>query len=514
MLRRIRIGIALLVIGLFVFMFLDGENSSTILSKALLFVQFMPSLVKWILTAGGVMSIGFLFILLLTLVFGRVYCTCLCPLGILQDIVIFFSRKIGKKKTYRYQQPQPFIRYGIFVLTVVCSILGTLAFLNLLDPYSLFSRIIVQIFKPIGVLLKNLLVSILERFEVYTLLTIPFPPILLLTFIATLLFFLILLGMTIWRGRMYCNTLCPVGTLLGMVSRLAFYKISLDAERCIACGLCEKGCRAGCINIPDKSIDSTRCVACFDCLDLCPKSAVAYTRVMPKAKSDNIDPSKRRLLALSASAVGSLMLVSLPLRLMIKPILLKGESVPIVPPGALSVDHFTETCTACYLCVNICPARAIQPALFEYGLRGIMQPTMNYTQGYCVYECNACGKICPTGAITQLELEVKKRTQIGRVQLIKDRCIVHTKKQDCGACVEVCPTQAVYTVERENVLFPETKVEHCIGCGRCEYVCPVTPNKAILVEGNAVHAKAKEPFLGQQPARKALPQEGKDGFPF
>jgi formate hydrogenlyase subunit 6/NADH:ubiquinone oxidoreductase subunit I len=513
MLRRIRIGIALLVIGLYLLTFWGGEKLTPVLSTPLLSFQLTPALVKWIMVGGGIAAMGFLCILGLTLMFGRVYCACLCPLGIVQDILIFFSKKIRRQKA-SYQRPHTFLRYAVFVLTVVFSILGTFALLNFLDPYSLFGRITIHLFKPVGIWLNNLLVSILEHFEVYSLSTIPVPPLIPLTFSLTLAFFLILLGMASLRGRMYCNTLCPVGTLLGMIARFSFYKMSLHEENCIACSICERGCRAGCINVAEKTIDATRCVVCFDCLDLCPKSAVVYTHSRPKARQDNVNLARRKLLALSASTAGSLIVASVPLRTTTKPLIPQGKSGPIVPPGALSVDHFTEACTACYLCVSVCPARAIQPGLFEYGLRGMMQPKMDYRHGYCAYECNLCGRICPTGAITPLAIEEKKLTQIGKAQFNKDRCVVYTKNQECGACVEVCPTHAVYTVERDNILYPETKTEHCTGCGRCENVCPVPRPKAIIVEGHEVHAKALEPYFPQQPVCKEQVQQGKDGFPF
>ena len=138
---------------------------------------------------------------------------------------------------------------------------------------------------------------------------------------------------------------------------------------------------------------------------------------------------------------------------------------------------------------------------------------MNYEQGYCNYDCNLCGHVCPTGAISPLELPEKQLVQIGEAQLDKDLCIVHTRDEDCGACAEVCPTHAVYTEERDNVFYPEMNLELCIGCGACEFVCPVTP-KAIFVEGNAVHATAKEPFYDQEPVQQTDPQQGDEDFPF
>ena len=514
MLRSVRIGISLLVVLLFGLIFLGGEQASTFLAKPLSYVQFTPALAQWTLSAGGAAALGVLCILLLTLGFGRVYCACLCPLGIFQDGLLFLAGTLRRKTVYALQPAYPFLRYGMLATTIASFVLGSLALPNFLDPYSFAGRLMSQLFRPIVVFLNNLLAALLEVFGVYALASLPIPPLLWLPFSVTLLGFLLLAGMTIRRGRLYCNTLCPVGAILGMVSRFAFYKIALQQAECINCGLCAQKCRAGCIDVPHKTIDASRCVACFDCLAICPKTALAYRRRMPQTKPEPIDPARRKLLALTASAAGTLMVASLPLRSAFRPLLPAAAVAPVVPPGALSVAHFTATCTACYLCVNICPAQGIQPALFAYGLRGVLQPTLDYKHGYCAYECNACGRVCPTGAITPLPLAEKKLTQIGQTKLIKDLCVVYAKKQECGACVEVCPTHAVYTEERETILYPETKVEHCTGCGRCELVCPVVPAKAIFVEARAVHASASEPYYVSPPARQAAPPSGSSDFPF
>ena len=142
-----------------------------------------------------------------------------------------------------------------------------------------------------------------------------------------------------------------------------------------------------------------------------------------------------------------------------------------------------------------------------------MQPTMNYREGYCHYDCNTCGQVCPTGAILPIELAEKQLTQIGQAELVKDRCIVYERDEDCGACAEVCPTHAVYTVEENNIFYPETNLELCIGCGACEFVCPQEP-KAIFVKGNIIHATAKEPFYDQEPLKVPIQEGAEENFPF
>ncbi len=506
--RNIRIGISFFIMGLFILTFFGREKLSIFFSKILSFFQFTPSL---FFIAGGLSSFGFFIIFLLTIAFGRVYCSFLCPLGIFQDVIIFFSRKTIKRRKNRYQKPYNLIRYPILILTVISSIIGSLIFINFLDPYSFFGRIATNLFKPLFVFINNVIVSIFERFDIYALSMIEIHQITPLILTPTLLLFLILLVMSIFRGRMYCNTLCPVGTLLGIISRFSIFKITIDKEKCTSCGQCETECRAGCIDLRNQTVDTTRCVVCFDCLEICTKSAVEYNLTI-KRKEKKIDLSRRNLLKDSVSTVGSMILLNFPLRLFPKKSVQEGKSVPITPPGSISIEHFTAACTACHLCVNACPSKVLKPTFLEYGLTGIMQPSMDYKKGYCEYECNICGKVCPTGAIKPLSLEEKKLTQIGKVHFIEDYCVVYKNNKDCGACAEICPTHAVFTVEKDNVFYIETDVDFCIGCGACEHVCPEIP-KAIFVKGNRVHEKARKPFSGEEPVRKPRPHEDRD-FPF
>lgn len=147
----------------------------------------------------------------------------------------------------------------------------------------------------------------------------------------------------------------------------------------------------------------------------------------------------------------------------------------------------------------------------EYGIRGLLQPKMNYPNGFCEYECNLCGKICPTGAILPLTPEEKKITQIGMVDLLKDKCVVYVKNENCGACVEVCPTHTITFIDKGNILYPEVDNRYCIGCGACSHACPTAP-KSIIVRSNPVHKKA-EKYVAPKPS---APQEKttRDEFPF
>ncbi len=526
MLRKIRITAAWIVMGLFLLIFVGGEQVSEAVADRVVFFQFTPSLVKFLLAAGGLVSLGFLVILVLTLLFGRIYCASLCPLGILQDVLTFVRTKCLRSKSgqdVRFPNAgkmpalqNPFFRYGILGLTLASAVLGSFAILNLLDPYSLFGRIATHLFKPVFVFVNNLIGATLELFDIYTVTILAYHHIPLFILGLSCVFLLVLVFLTTIRGRTYCNTVCPVGTLLGLLSHLSLFTITLRQETCISCGICERICRGGCIDSKRKMVDSSRCVVCFDCVSVCPTSAVDYSCALKLSQKQPYNPSRRKLLIGSTSALGSLVLLGIPLRSITKPVLSQGAATPVTPPGSKSIRHFTGTCTACHLCVSACPSKVIHPAFFKYGLRGMMQPELDYYRGSCAYECNACGYVCPTGAITPLPLEEKKLTQIGKATLVKEDCLVHAKDQECGACVEVCPTHAVYTEKRGGILYPELNVDHCIGCGYCQFVCPVE-SKAIFVEGSEFHGIAKEPlYFEQEPALEITEPQTDDGeeFPF
>ncbi len=223
----------------------------------------------------------------------------------------------------------------------------------------------------------------------------------------------------------------------------------------------------------------------------------------------NQNNNRRRFLLGGAAAAGAIALNACgsPER---NPYIKQDSTVPVTPPGSESTTNFNEKCTACHLCVNECPSQVIQPAWHEYGLEGIFQPKMDYHTSFCTYDCVRCSQVCPTGAIKPIDFEEKKKIQIGKAELIFNICVVFTDNQDCGACAEHCPTQAVSMEPYGNIMRPVMEQDICVGCGACEYICPVRPHRAILVVSNKVHQPAKLPEV------KNLQEEYKetDDFPF
>lgn len=498
LLKKARIFVSLLLFVLITFIFIDfGNTFPNGLIKGILFFQFVPSLLKFIQISAFIFS-GFIFVFILTVLFGRVYCSFLCPVGTLQDLFIVISKKFKKRKRFKFQRPQNIWRYGIFIGVILFLIFGSVFSLNLLDPYSIFGKIASTLIRPVYYTINNIGVSILEQFQNYTLFPVDLKSFSWASF-GYASFFVILIGWLVYKhGRLYCNTVCPVGTLLGLISRFSIFKINLHQTLCTSCGVCGANCKAECIDTKNKTVDFSRCIGCMDCLTACPSGGVlfSYGSSIKKAEPDRKQSSRRRQFIKNSVAIPAGVLFiskksfSEGLADGKKPV---NKEYPVIPPGALSLTHFNNSCTACHLCVSSCPTRVIQPSLLEFGLFGILQPHMDFHTSFCNFECTLCSEVCPTGAILSIEPEQKKLTQLGVSKFIKENCIVYTDEKDCGACSEHCPTKAVNMVFYKNDLkIPEVKDDICIGCGACEYACPTTP-KSIYVEGNPIHKLAKKP---------------------
>jgi ferredoxin len=319
----------------------------------------------------------------------------------------------------------------------------------------------------------------------------------------------------------------------------------MDAHTCTRCGKCSFACKSSCINVKTLKVDFSRCVACYDCISVCPENSIRYSTYKTAVKEEITTVTSKR------EFIGKAMLYGLTLAGISgktfsaerpveqgkgneyknghenekvnksgsgpKPIpgerpagkIVNIKNYPVSPPGSISLEHFNDRCTACHLCVTVCPTNVLQPSFLEYGFTGMMQPFMDYSVEYCNNECTKCGEACPTGAILPLTVEDKKLEQIGQVIFIKEKCIVYTDNTSCGSCSEHCPTQAVKMVPYQNGLtIPETDKDICIGCGACEFACPVKPHPSIFVDGQAVHRVAKAP------KQEELKVEEGDAFPF
>lgn len=503
-LKTLRVGVALVFFTLTVLVFLDLHNRvAPPIAYGVLYLQFVPSLLQYFHTAAPGAA-GCIVIVVLTVLFGRVYCSTICPLGTLQDIVGFAAARGRKRRSFRFSAPLNALRYAILSLTVLLLLAGSGLLLNLLDPFSSFGRIVANLFRPATLLANNVAALLLEQVGIYALPRVQWAAFAAASAGLSMATLLLVAWLAATRGRLYCNTICPVGTLLGLLAGISWLRIGIDQDACTGCRSCEDVCKAGCIDSRWKTVDSSRCVGCCNCLAVCRKDALRFEnrwrRPVPAAQPDR---ERREFLLNSGALLLGLTGVPEPARVIIqsKPTTIPERvTSPTSPPGSGSIAHFTATCTACHLCVSACPSRVLVPSLFEFGLEGMMQPRMNFHSCHCNYDCTICMDICPSGAILPLGVERKRLTQLGVARFIKENCVVFTDNTACGACSEHCPTKAVDMVPYPNpankpLKIPEMKPDFCIGCGGCEHACPTRPYKAICVDGNPVHKLAKQPVV-------------------
>jgi len=514
-LRRIRIVFSALVLIWFTLAFIDFKQLIPAeYYNYMLFLQFVPSVFKFydLKSAAGA---GFIIILVLTLLSGRSYCSFLCPLGIGQDVNSRIGGRLRKKfRRYGFKRPFTVTRNVILAATLVLTMVYGIYAVSLLDPFSIFGRFMTYFGKPLVLHANNLIANNLGKLDIYTLSNIPVKSYNLINYAIPAAFFLLIGALSLTKGRLYCNMICPVGTLLGLLSKISLLRIKIDHSACTRCGRCAIRCKSSCIDFLHSKVDVTRCVDCFDCIYTCQDKAISYGIVSLRKKEHVTDENKRKniagslllLFGLSQAASGQEKSVPKPKK---ESTVKENKTSPVSPPGAGSIKRFNDLCTACSLCITACPNSVLQPSFKEYGLTGIMQPVMDYHKSFCTYNCTVCTDICPTNALQPLLPEAKKLTQLGKAIFVEDNCIVKTEKTACGACSESCPTKAVYMIPFErNLVIPKVNTDICIGCGHCEFACPTTPYKAIYVDGNPVHAAAKKPET-KEPTKKA-PVE----FPF
>lgn len=468
MLRKIRLAAAALFFAGITLLFVGiGHQWWGWMAK----LQFLPSCMALNFAAIA-------FVLLLTLVFGRIYCSVICPMGVFQDLVIrvrkLLSPKGRKPKRHFVKEPR-IVRYGVLALVIVTALTFSQLLLTVLAPYSAYGRMVRSI---VG----------LSRGESLT-------PALLITAAATLV--VICVCAWIW-GRGWCNTVCPVGSVLGLVSRFSLFKVSIDQSQCVSCRKCENGCKSSCIDIDTHTIDHSRCVDCFDCMDSCPKGGITFRFSLPrKAKTgpvtESVDKGRRAFMATTAFVGSSLALGAQNKRLDggLADVIDKTSperSERLVPFGAESVKDFYDRCTACQLCVSNCPNGVLRPST---DIGHFLQPQMGYEKGWCRPECTTCSQVCPAGAIRPLKAEEKLTHKIGTAKVNLSLCLAAKDEASCGNCSRHCPVGAVRMVKTDGYhrSIPVVAEAQCIGCGACEYLCPARPISAITVDGISVHIK-------------------------
>lgn len=494
MLRKTRIFLAVVFFIGITFLFLDFTGTLHSWLGWMAKIQFMPAF--FAVNFGVVAAL-----LILTLLFGRLYCSIICPLGVFQDIVSHISGRIRKNR-FNYSPALRWLRYTVLAIFILVMALGIGSLIALLEPYGAYGRMVSNLAAPIYQWFNNIFAGIAEHFESYAFYETEIWIKGLSTLIIAVATFIIISVLAWKNGRTYCNTICPVGTVLGVVSRFSLFKVAINTDKCTNCGKCGKRCKASCIDTKEHKIDHSRCVACMNCLGDCSFGAISLThRYLWKTKRKNtnteetgVDESRRSFLIAGAMVAGAATLKAQEMKVDGGLATIENKKIPvretrITPPGSWSARNLSQHCSACQLCVSACPNQVLRPSS---DFMMMMQPEMSYERGYCRPECVKCSEVCPTGSIRRIDRAEKSSIQIGHAVWIKKNCVPLTDKVECGNCERHCPTKAIQMVASDinnpaSLKIPIVNAEICIGCGACENLCPARPFSAIYVEGHERH---------------------------
>jgi MauM/NapG family ferredoxin protein len=448
---------------------------TTIASRAF-FIAFLPALIT----------------LAVTFLLGRVACGWVCPLGSLHQFFSFVFKKTKLHRPKKLQDNYTTWKYYILVF-ILASAVFSLDVAGFLDPFSFLYRSFVVGALPvvsygfsafIGLFYQvnltgigDILIQFFENLDINAVFIQGF-------FIGILFIGVVLLNRI--RERFWCRYICPLGALLGIVSRWNLFDLRIDKDKCIECSLCTIQCQTQAAPYPNDGWKSSECVYCFTCASICPTNAVKFPVKFAGEKIETIDLSRRKLLFTSLLGIFAMPFFRLT------PAKQRASERLIRPPGALPEEQFLKKCVKCGECMKVCPTNALQPVVSEAGPEGIWTPRLDPKIGYCDYYCSLCTQVCPTGAIKELTIEEKNALKIGTAWVNRNRCIPWKFGDPCIVCEEHCPVSPkaikfmkIEVVRQDGViktpLAPVIDLEQCTGCGICENKCPVVDDPAIYI---------------------------------
>lgn len=485
MLRKIRIVLACIFFAAVTLLFLDFTGVLHLYLGWLAKVQLLPAILA--LNVGVVAAL-----LVVTLLVGRVYCSVICPLGVMQDCFSWLGGK-AKRNRFHYAKGHTVLRIICLALFVLLMVFGLNGIAILVAPYSAYGRIASNLFQPVYMWLNNLCAYFAERAGSYAFYSVDVRVKSGVVLAIAAVTFVVIGFLSFKWGRLWCNTICPVGTVLGFFARFAIFKPVINTDKCNGCTRCARNCKAMCINPETHTIDYSRCVGCMDCLTNCKQGAITLSRCKgSETKDDTVDASRRKFVVTTA-AVATAMAVEAQekkvdggLAVLVDK-QLPERQVPLKPFGSKSVKHFSSHCTGCQLCVSNCPEQVLRPSS---SMTTLMQPEMAYDKGFCRPDCTRCSEVCPAGAIIKIDEAEKSAISIGHAVTVQHNCLLQ-QGVECNACSRHCPAVAISIVSDMSTGHKVVTVneQRCIGCGACEYYCPVRPFSAIYVEGREVHTR-------------------------
>jgi MauM/NapG family ferredoxin protein len=466
------------------------------------FLRFDPLILMTTILSSHVVPVALLLALItccFTLVFGRVFCGWVCPLGTLNDFMGRLTLKQRRKEHLGVRTRRP--KYYMLIIIFVSS-LFTLQIAGLADPISLLIRSLAVAIEPVMNLMVNTFFDLLYRAHIPGVTTVSEAVYAMLKnyllsfrqpffdqgFFICLIFAGVLLA-NLYRRRFWCSALCPLGALLGLITKISPLKRVVGKD-CTSCNICVRECRTGAASDLKGEWKKAECVMCGECEEDCPEDAVRFGFLAAKGESKvgkvaGVDLGRRGLIASLLAGI------FIPPLIRTTPLVKRRAGRLIRPPGALPEDQFLRRCVRCGECMKVCLTNGLQPALLEAGLEGIWTPRFDFRTGYCQYYCTLCGQVCPTQAIKKLSQTEKARIKIGLAYIDKNRCIPYALGNECLVCEEHCPTpdkaikfeqvETMTPLRKKQIKRPVIDIKLCIGCGICEYKCPLHDQPAIIV---------------------------------
>jgi MauM/NapG family ferredoxin protein len=486
--RTVRGAVQASALALFLFLFVRAAAGGVPPQAASLFLRLDPlamlagSLAAKILIPGAALA---LLTVLLTFLFGRAWCGWICPLGTTLDL---FHPRRWKNKQPAIAESARGIKHFLLIVILAAALLGSL-WLMFLDPltitvrslseavYPALDRIVLSVETALyGMPALREPVSALDRILRPALL--PPDPSFTVGGALVAAFLAGIVALNALAPRFWCRYLCPLGSLLGWISKIAVFRRETVPSACTDCGACARVCPTGTIRADrGNASDPAECTMCLECVAACPRAGQSFPAHVGPAVWNSYDPGRRQALAAIAAAVGGAALLRTDQYL--------RRDLPhlLRPPGAAENDILSK-CIRCGECVRVCPTGALHPAVAEAGVEGFWTPVLIPRVGFCQYSCNACGQVCPVGAIPNLSLEEKHQRVIGAAYVDRNRCIAWSDHEECLVCEEMCPLpEKAITVDYSEFPggAPVVDRTRCIGCGNCEYKCPVNGQAAIRV---------------------------------